>query len=41
MSHQPVTFIKAGSAGKWVKIDGLVSTKSLIAELEKIQGDGQ
>jgi len=38
MSHQPVTFIKAGADGKWVKIDGLVSTKALITELEKIQG---
>ena len=38
MSHQPVTFIKAGASNRWVKIDGLVSTKDLIAELEKIQG---
>ena len=38
MSHQPVTFIKAGASNRWVKIDGLVSTADLIAELEKIQG---
>ena len=40
MSHQPVTFIKAGASNRWVKIDGLVSTKDLLAELEKIRGDG-
>jgi protein SCO1/2 len=38
MSHQPVTFIKAKGPGRWIKIDGLVSTADLIAELEKIQG---
>ncbi len=38
MSHKPVTFIKAPAANQWVKIDGLVSTADLIAELEKIQG---
>ncbi len=40
MSHQPVTFIKADGANRWIKIDGLVSTKSLIEELEKVRGDG-
>jgi len=38
MSHQPVTYIKMGDSDRWVKIDGLVSTADLIAELEKIQG---
>ena len=41
MSHQPVTFIKGSGADQWIKIDGLVSTKDLLAELEKIQGGGQ
>ncbi|MEX1312397.1 MAG: SCO family protein, partial [Candidatus Sulfomarinibacteraceae bacterium] len=41
MSHQPVTFIKGNGANQWIKIDGLVSTKDLLAELEKIQGGGQ
>ena len=41
MSHQPVTFIKAGGENAWVKIDGLVSTRDLLAELEKIRGGGQ
>lgn len=41
MSHQPVTFIKGTGTNQWVKIDGLVSTKDLLAELEKIQGGGQ
>jgi protein SCO1/2 len=40
MSHQPVTFIKAPGDSRWVKIDGLVSTKALLGELEKIQGGG-
>jgi protein SCO1/2 len=38
MSHQPVTFIKVGASDRWVKIDGLVSTRDLLAELEKIRG---
>ena len=38
MSHQPVTFIKAKGPNQWVKIDGLVSTRDLLAELDKIQG---
>ena len=41
MSHQPVTFIKGNGPDQWIKIDGLVSTKDLLAELEKIQGGGQ
>ncbi len=38
MSHQPITFIKATAPNQWVRIDGLVSTADLIAELEKIRG---
>ena len=38
MSHQPVTFIKGTEPNQWVKIDGLVSTADLTAELEKIRG---
>ena len=38
MSHQPVTFIKGNGSDQWVKIDGLVSTADLLAELEKIRG---
>lgn len=38
MSHQPVTFIKAEGPNRWLKIDGLVSTKDLLSELEKIRG---
>lgn len=41
MSHQPVTFIKKGESDRWIKIDGLVSTKDLVAELEKIPGGGE
>lgn len=41
MSHQPVTFIKVAGSNRWIKIDGLVSTKDLLAELEKIRGDEQ
>lgn len=40
MSHQPVTFIKTVGDDRWIKIDGLVSTKSLISELEKTRGGG-
>lgn len=38
MSHQPVTFIKAEGPNRWLKIDGLVSTRDLLSELEKIRG---
>jgi protein SCO1/2 len=38
MSHQPVTFIKGTEPNQWLKIDGLVSTADLTAELEKIRG---
>jgi protein SCO1/2 len=37
MSHQPISFIKVGASDRWLKIDGLVSTKDLLAELEKVQ----
>jgi protein SCO1/2 len=40
MSHQPISFIKMGAAGRWLKIDGLVSTADLLAELAKIQESG-
>ncbi len=40
MSHQPVSFIKMGASNRWMKIDGLVSTKDLLAELEKIREGG-
>ena len=39
MSHQPVTFIKAGAAGRWLRIDGLVSTADLTTELGNALGD--
>ena len=37
MSHQPVSFIKMGASDQWLKIDGLVSTADLLAELAKIR----
>ena len=40
MSHQPISFIKMGASGRWLKIDGLVSTADLLAELAKIQESG-
>ncbi|MCU0305039.1 MAG: SCO family protein [Thermoanaerobaculales bacterium] len=40
MSHQPVTFIRIGDTDRWLKIDGLVSTKDLLAELERTRGGG-
>ena len=40
MSHQPISFIKMGASDRWIKIDGLVSTADLLAELEKIREGG-
>ena len=40
MSHQPISFIKTGASGRWLKIDGLVSTADLLAELAKIRESG-
>lgn len=35
MSHLPLYFIRSGEKGKWVRIEGLVSGRDLLNEIEK------
>jgi protein SCO1/2 len=35
MSHRPLYFIRAGTQGKWVRIEGLVDGQSLLKEIDE------
>ncbi len=36
MSHRPLTFLKAPGSQEWVRIDGMISTRALLEEFEKL-----
>lgn len=38
MYHQPFTFIRAKNGAPWVRIDGMMSSKELVAEFRRVLG---
>ncbi len=39
MSHRPLTFLKSPGNEEWIRIDGLISTRALLEEYQKLLGE--